>query len=249
MSPLTIFLDLGKTICYPGMHSALREPGALRDVEAIIRASGRGIGRTRLVHALLTTYREYAFDAERTLREWTAWMLTVRALERMGFGQSEAGSVAHEIVSVYYTRLIEKSLLYPGAGEVIAGLADDGYPLALITDGVYDRRYTEQLLSKLGILTYFRSLTLSSEVGLRKPSSAIFHEACRAAGAEPRQSVFVGDREVNDVQGAMQTGMTAVRFSPGRGRVRSGTPFVIRDWSELPDVIKAVERADKGKVR
>lgn len=242
MPSLTIFLDLGKTICYPGMHSALREPGALRDVETVVRASGHAASRARLLHALLMTYREYAIDAERTLREWPALVLTSRVLERMGFSESEAGRAAHEIVSVYCNRLIEKSLLYPGAGEVIAALAYEGYPLALITDGVYDRDYTERLLSKLGIRTYFRSLTLSSEVGLRKPSPVIFTEACRAMGADPRQCVFVGDREANDVQGAIQSGMTAVLFSPGRRAVKSSARHVIHSWFELPGVIKAVER-------
>lgn len=238
----TIFLDLGKTICYPGMHSALREPGALHDVETVVRMAGHAAGRARLLYVFLMTYREYIVDAERTLREWPALTLTSRALKRMGFGEHEAARAAQEIVNVYCTRLIDKSRLYPGAGEVITSLAREGYPLGLITDGVYDRNYTERLLAKLGILICFRSLTLSSEVGLRKPSPAIFAEACRSMGADPRKSVFLGDREVNDVQGATRAGMTAVLFSPGRPWVKSGARHVMHNWAEFPGIIQSIEQ-------
>jgi putative hydrolase of the HAD superfamily len=51
----------------------------------------------------------------------------------------------------------------------------------------------------------------SSEVGTRKPHSAIFERALDALGVEPERTVFVGDRLYEDIRGAAEVGMTTVQ--------------------------------------
>jgi putative hydrolase of the HAD superfamily len=51
----------------------------------------------------------------------------------------------------------------------------------------------------------------SSEIGKRKPHPAIFEAVLERLGVAPGDALFVGDRRLEDVQGAKELGMTTVQ--------------------------------------
>ena len=55
-----------------------------------------------------------------------------------------------------------------------------------------------------------QSLTISGEVGVRKPNAKIFKVACERAGVLPKEAMLIGDSIENDIVGANQAGMTSV---------------------------------------
>ncbi|HHY34474.1 MAG TPA: HAD family hydrolase [Firmicutes bacterium] len=67
----------------------------------------------------------------------------------------------------------------------------------------------DRYLLESGILerVYFR--VLSSETGWRKPHPAIYGEALDMAGVSPEETLFVGDRFLEDVAGPKSVGMKA----------------------------------------
>ena len=67
-----------------------------------------------------------------------------------------------------------------------------------------------QFLDQHQMLDFFDVLTFSDEVRLAKPSDEIFLLTLRELGAEPSESVHVGDHIRNDVIGAKQVGMKTV---------------------------------------
>ena len=75
-----------------------------------------------------------------------------------------------------------------------------------MTPGSMFRTYLEQQ----GMLKYFDALTFSDEVGLSKPSDEIFQLTLRELGAQPEETVHVGDHVVNDIVGAKRCGMKTV---------------------------------------
>ena len=86
------------------------------------------------------------------------------------------------------------------------------YHVGIITNGAHDE-HTDSQLSKvrhLGLSERIQSLTISGEIGVRKPKVEIFQVACERAGASPKEALFVGDTVENDIVGANRAGMTSV---------------------------------------
>ena len=86
------------------------------------------------------------------------------------------------------------------------------YHVGIITNGAHDE-HTDSQLSKvrhLGLSERIQSLTISGEIGVRKPKIEIFQVACERAGVSSREAMLVGDTVENDIVGANRAGMTSV---------------------------------------
>ncbi len=88
----------------------------------------------------------------------------------------------------------------------------NAYHVGIITNGAHDE-HTDSQLSKvqhLGLMKRIQSLTISDEIGVRKPKFAIFKVACDRANVMLKDAMFVGDSIQNDIIGANRAGMTSV---------------------------------------
>ena len=86
------------------------------------------------------------------------------------------------------------------------------YHVGIVTNGAHDN-HTDSQLSKvrhLGLNERIQSLTISDEVGVRKPNIKVFQVACERADVIPKEAMFVGNSIQNDIIGANQAGMTSV---------------------------------------
>ena len=86
------------------------------------------------------------------------------------------------------------------------------YHVGIITNGAHDE-HTDSQLSKvrhLGLSERIQSLTISGEIGVRKPKVEIFKLACERADVLPEEAVYIGDTIQNDIVGANRTGMTSI---------------------------------------
>lgn len=66
-------------------------------------------------------------------------------------------------------------------------------------------------LTRMGLAERLDAAVFSSEVGKRKPHPAIFEAMLERLGVAPEDALFVGDRRLEDVQGAKELGMTTVQ--------------------------------------
>ncbi len=86
------------------------------------------------------------------------------------------------------------------------------YHVGIITNGAHDE-HTDSQLSKvrhLGLMERIQSLTISGEIGVRKPNLEIFKVACERANVLPKEAVYVGDTIQNDIIGANRAGMKSI---------------------------------------
>ena len=86
------------------------------------------------------------------------------------------------------------------------------YHVGIITNGAHDE-HTDSQLSKvrhLGLSERIQSLTISGEIGIRKPKVEIFKVACERADVLPKEAVYVGDTIQNDIVGANRAGMKSI---------------------------------------
>ena len=66
-------------------------------------------------------------------------------------------------------------------------------------------------LARMGLADRLDAAVFSSEIGKRKPHPAIFEAVLERLGVAPGDALFVGDRRLEDVQGAKELGMTTVQ--------------------------------------
>ena len=86
------------------------------------------------------------------------------------------------------------------------------YHIGIITNGAHDKHTDSQLskINQFGLSERIQSLTISDEVGVRKPNIKIFEVACGRASVIPKEAMFIGDSIENDIVGANRAGMTSV---------------------------------------
>jgi HAD superfamily hydrolase (TIGR01509 family) len=103
---------------------------------------------------------------------------------------------------------------FPGAKDLLAGLAERGAQVVVVSNTMWrdDRAHLADF-GDLGLSEYVDAYVSSVDVGWRKPHSAFFDMALRAAGHTPDQCAIVGDTEANDIEPARARGMLAVRVA------------------------------------
>lgn len=124
-----------------------------------------------------------------------------QALQRFGLQES---SLAQRLESTYMDRCPKRSLLLPGALELLQDLQPH-YRMHIITNG-----FTEVQGIKMGasgIRGFFDVVLTSEMAGAAKPSARIFRHALRSAGAKVHESLMIGDNAVADIGGARKAGL------------------------------------------
>lgn len=98
--------------------------------------------------------------------------------------------------------------LAPGAHELLDALHAEGLGVGIIANTWPDPpRLLRRELEEFELTRRIDAVALSSELGARKPGAAIFESALAALGVEANDALHVGDRLVDDVQGAAAVGM------------------------------------------
>ena len=81
----------------------------------------------------------------------------------------------------------------------------------------------------LGISKFFSHVFLSSELGADKPDPEIFRRALRLSGAQPNDTLHVGDDPDRDWKGATEAGLSIFQLERPRNSLRDLLPLVARE--------------------
>jgi putative hydrolase of the HAD superfamily len=104
------------------------------------------------------------------------------------------------------------------------------YHLHLITNGFQEVQDTKLTLS--GMKPYFETLTVSEEVGVKKPNPEIFLYALRKAHATAEESLVIGDEMAVDIDGARAAGIDQIYFNI------SGIPSIGESTFEVNNLLE-----------
>jgi FMN phosphatase YigB (HAD superfamily) len=91
------------------------------------------------------------------------------------------------------------------AKETIVELDRRGYKLGIIANTITETEIPDWMETD-GVNKYFKSVILSSKVGVRKPNPEIYWMAAREIGVDPINCAYVGDNPVRDVEGTRAAG-------------------------------------------
>jgi HAD superfamily hydrolase (TIGR01549 family) len=155
-------------------------------------------------------YRKWAFENLREAPEsemWTRWLAPEFPAEKISRLAAE--------LTFQYRQSMGRRVVVEGGREVVEELQKRRYILGIISNLIGTREIPEWLEAE-NFSPYFKSVVLSSVLGIRKPDPAIYLEAARRAGVTPDRCVYVGDNLKRDVTGtrAAGFGMVIILISP-----------------------------------
>jgi len=114
-------------------------------------------------------------------------------------------------IEITFSSVDPSSLLYDDVKPALEVLGSMGISMGIIGNTVFwESIFTREILEKTGLRSYFRFQIYSDEIGFFKPDRRIFLEFCRRANVKPQQVVHVGDSVIEDIGGALSSGMKAM---------------------------------------
>lgn len=120
---------------------------------------------------------------------------------------------ARTLFDKYYADTVEAgSTLFPQVKATLAKLAEQGLPLAIVTNK--PTPFIAPLLASLGIAEYFSLVIGGDDVVVKKPHPAAIFLVLGRFGVLPRQLLFVGDSR-NDILAAQAAGVPNIGMTYG----------------------------------
>lgn len=132
-------------------------------------------------------------------------------------------------------------LLFPDTLSVIRSLRDEMEKLAVIGNVLlWPGSYTRAILEKLGVAEYMDLMIFADEAGAMKPERTLFLFVLKELRVEPPEAVHVGDGIVEDLGGAISSGMKAAIIRPEARKttvIKDLGIAIIPDIGSLPGAI------------
>ena len=116
-------------------------------------------------------------------------------------------------------------------------LKDRGYIVGIITNG--PSYLQNHKLDESGLRKYCDITVVSGDVGIHKPDPALFEYTANKLNLPVEECTYVGDHPINDIKGALDAGMHAIRMNWGwfKGQdLRKDVPVI----TDILDVLKYV---------
>ena len=149
----------------------------------------------------------------------------------LGGGPPDAVRACAEAIVSEWVRL-ENFALYDDVLPCLERLRSAGVRMGLVSNTSRD---LDEIVAAFALADYVEIAVASVEIGLAKPSPAIFGAALERAGVLAGDAVMVGDSVEDDVRGALDCGMGAVLLDRA-GRYDLPLP-TIRTLAELPALL------------
>ena len=158
-----------------------------------------------------------------------------QVLARMGVAAGYGDGFVEEAFAVFEEErnTIE---LFPEVRVALESLASR-YRIVAVTNG-------NARLDRIGIDDLFDAFVSARSAGAAKPARPIFDAAVEAGGAEPHETLHVGDHPEMDVHGARSAGLRTVWVNRNGATWPGSLPRpdgIVRDLAELDELLGAPE--------
>ncbi len=148
-------------------------------------------------------YEPLPFD---TIRPWVSH--GGLALVRLGFGEErgdvELENLRQRFLEIYAENLCRETHLFPGIPQLLAMLSKNGFNWGVVTNK--PGYLTEPLVAQLTIQPPPACIVSGDTTTNRKPHPEPMLLACKQAGSDPHECLYVGDAE-RDIHAGKRAGM------------------------------------------
>jgi pyrophosphatase PpaX len=149
-------------------------------------------------------------------------------------GQEDVETLTQAYREYNHLRHDEMVSLFPGVAEVVPQLRNAGIRLGIVTTKM--RETSIRALELLGLFENMDTIVSLDDVENAKPHPEPVAKAIRALGANPAETLMVGDSSV-DMESAIAAGAVPVGVAWSlKGEeylLRSGAEYVLREMNEL----------------
>ena len=145
--------------------------------------------------AAMTAWRTRLADARRHVIELALGSL----------GHDPRG--AHDVSERYGHEVFARLRLFDDAIPTLEGLRDEGFRLAILTNGPAEMQRAK--VERFGLERYVDALVIEGVFGRGKPDREVFEHALGATGVGPHEAWHVGDNLYADIGGAKAAGLHA----------------------------------------
>ncbi|MGN7358383.1 YjjG family noncanonical pyrimidine nucleotidase [Paenibacillus sp. SAF-054] len=139
----------------------------------------------------------------------------------------------------YIQSLSEQAFILAGALDLCLYLKDNGYRMAIITNGIKQVQFGR--INRSELKDFFEAVIVSEDTGFQKPQPGIFEHAFAAIGStEKEKMLMVGDSLTSDIQGGINAGIDTCWFNPDRVTNDTGIipTYEIHDLAELKAILE-----------
>jgi len=163
--------------------------------------------------------------------------MTTRTLSELGINLTDG--LPEKFIAAYYKPIRNQITLFPYAGETLKKIKDAGMKIGLVSNTIFPAEFHRNEMKAFDIYEYFDFTIFSSEEKIRKPGKEIYQKALRLGDADPKDTIFIGDRLVEDVGGPQSVGIQAVlKYIEGRDYSADIEPLgTIHELRELENII------------
>lgn len=239
-----VLIDFGHTLVKQHSNDGELLKRGVIDLAKYLKLKGYQLTPDELEHEMNELRCEADRFREKTLIEIRAVDRMAALLNRLGIPESPDEALVWESSRVIYKPLIEDMVLFQDSLIFLRALKKEGYKLALVSNAASDLAVREAS-NRLGVAGFFDAIIVSSKVGLRKPSSAVFMKALKALNVTPSEAVFIGDSMKHDIKGAKKLSMKTILLSRGSARVKTNVPDAV--VTTLAEVVPILNNWKKPK--
>jgi len=215
MKPIrTVFLDVGWTLAYPrrSIWSIFSElagsagqglaPKQFEDLVRQFWSTGQAIAEERFRSG--ATYS----DSD---EEFASMFQQMGALVFGYFGvPGDHSELAAKFLEAFWTE--DNWVVFPEVHEVIAEMRGRGLRIGVLSNAPSNLL---EFLDRLGLAPHLDFVVVSALEGVKKPDRRIFETALARAGAEPDETVHVGDMYIEDILGGSAAGIRTLLIERG----------------------------------
>ncbi|GAB6042202.1 HAD family hydrolase [Endothiovibrio diazotrophicus] len=134
-----------------------------------------------------------------------------QALLRFGFGLDDNDPrfppLQQRLLDYYRAHVCDHTTLFPGMGELLEEIERRGLNWGVVTNK--PARFTDPLMEALGLAGRAACIVSGDTTGRAKPHPEPMLHACRLAGSEAAQCLYLGDAR-RDIEAGENAGMTTL---------------------------------------
>lgn len=137
----------------------------------------------------------------------------------------------------YDTQFGYHNVIFKDAIPLLKALRKKGIKTGVITNGPSVLQHTK--MEQSGLIPYCDIVVVSGDLPFAKPQAEIFSYTAEKLGVRTEDCIYVGDHPINDIEGALSSGMQAIRMNWGWFKdkdLRSDVPII----EKIYDVLKYI---------
>lgn len=136
---------------------------------------------------------------------------------------------------------------FPDVPKTLKTLKNQGYRIGVISDADGDDLTLQ--LESAQILSFFDTVTSSSEAKSYKPNSRIFEIALAKMSCRSVHACHIGDTQEFDIVGANSMGLQSILVTHGKTQVNNKLPkptYVVKEINEVVPILERSKTADNN---